>query len=93
MSKTINLLAWIGARIGKPPGWERIVRWLAPSNRCAAMPDACVIRDGCFFVVKPGLPLGWRAMMFGSYEPEVRDVLGAVLRSGNVAVDGGANTG
>jgi hypothetical protein len=26
MNKMIEIFAWIGNRIGKPPGWERLVR-------------------------------------------------------------------
>jgi FkbM family methyltransferase len=93
MTRTIDLLAWIGSRMGKPPGWERVVRAIASPESCRAMPDVCVIRDGTIFTVKPGIPLGWHVIMFGSYEPELREVLRAVLRKGGVAVDGGANTG
>ena len=33
MSKRLDLVSRIGLRIGKPPGWKRVVRWLAPVER------------------------------------------------------------
>ncbi|MEI6724569.1 MAG: hypothetical protein WCO67_27705, partial [Betaproteobacteria bacterium] len=90
MSKLIELLAWIGKRIGKPPGWERVVIFLAPPERCRAIPDVCIVRDEMLFVAQPSVPLGWRVAMFGSYEPELREIFRAVLPVGGVAVDVGA---
>lgn len=93
MIRTAELLAWIGQRIGKPPGWERVVRFFAPPEKCGAMREICVARDGFLFVAQPAVPLGWHIAFFGTYEPEVRDVFRAVLPAGGVAVDVGANVG
>jgi hypothetical protein len=33
MVNSVQLLAWLGSRLGKPRGFERIVRWFAsPEN-------------------------------------------------------------
>ena len=93
MSKRIETLAWIGSRIGKPPGWERIVRRLAPPEKCRSIPEICVVRDGCLVVVQPSIPLGWHVIFFGTYEPELREIFRAVLPSEGVALDIGANIG
>lgn len=93
MTRTIEILAWIGSRIGKPPGWERVVRLLAPPEKCRAMPEICVTRDGIVCVVQPAVPLGWYVAFFGTYEPELRAIVRAVLPLGGVAVDVGANVG
>lgn len=93
MSRMIDLLAWIGSRIGKPPGWERVVMLLAPPETFRERPDICVVRDGMPFMAQPSVPLGWRVAMFGGYEPELREIFRAVLPEGGVAVDAGANVG
>lgn len=88
-----DLLAWIGRRIGKPPGWERVVRTFVPPEKCASMRDICVVRDGLVFVAQPAVPLGWHVAFFGTYEPELREVFRTVLPAGGVSVDVGANVG
>lgn len=93
MRRRAEILAWIGSRIGKPPGYERIVRRLMPIEKCASFPDICLVRDGNLFITRPGLPLGWHVAFFGSYEPELRDIIRTVLPSAGVAVDIGANVG
>jgi len=93
MRKRFELLAWMGHRIGKPPGWERIVRLLAPPKRWVGVPELGLVRDGIVFLAQPALPLGWNIVMFGSYEPELRDVFRKVLHPGTVAIDAGANVG
>ena len=93
MSKMIEILAWIGNRIGKPPGWERVVMLLASPEKCRTMRDICVVRDGVVFFAQPAVPLGWRVAFFGSYELEAREVFRAVLPVGGVALDVGANVG
>lgn len=93
MTRTIDLLAWTGARIGKPPGWERIVRWFAPPERFRGTPAICLERDGMAFVAQPWVPLGWHVAMFGTYEPELRSLMRALLPAGGVAIDVGANVG
>jgi len=93
VSKTFGIFSWIGTRIGKPPGWERIVRLFASPEQCRGMKDVCVVRDGTIFVAQPGLTLGWNVAFFGTYEPELREIFRMVLREGGVAIDVGANVG
>jgi FkbM family methyltransferase len=57
------------------------------------MPDICVVRDGVIFIAQPAVPLGWHVAFFGTYEPELREILRTVLSAGAVAVDVGANVG
>jgi FkbM family methyltransferase len=93
MTRRAEILSWIGARIGKPPGFERIVRFLMPIDKCRSFPEICLVRDGNLFITRPGLPLGWHVAFFGSYEPELRDLIRTVLPNGGGAVDIGANVG
>lgn len=93
MRRRAEVLAWLGSRIGKPPGFERVVRFLAPPERCAAVPEVCLVRDGSLFLTRLALPLGWHIGFFGSYEPELREVMRAVLSVGGTAIDVGANAG
>ena len=86
-------LAYIGWLVGKPPGWERIVRIFASPEKCRGMPDICVVRDGIAFIAQPAVGLGWNVTFFGTYEPELRDIFRAVLPLGGVALDIGANVG
>lgn len=93
MTKTVEMLAWIGSRVGKPPGWERVVRFFAPPERCREMRTLCVVRDGLVFLAKPSVPIGWHVAFFGTYEPELRSIFRSVLPMGGVAIDVGANVG
>lgn len=93
MIGTVELLAWIGNRIGKPPGWERVVRMFAPPERCTEIGEICVVRDGMLFLAQPAITIGWHVAFFGTYEPESREIFRAVLPAGGVAVDIGANVG
>ncbi|MCC6212798.1 MAG: FkbM family methyltransferase [Burkholderiales bacterium] len=93
MSKAFELLSWICTRTGKAPGFERIMRRLLPPERCASLGEICVIRDGMAFLTRPEVPLGWHVALFGTYEPELRDIVRAILPTGGVAVDVGANVG
>lgn len=93
MVTRVELLAWLGTRIGKPPGFERVARWIAPMDRFADLPEICVVRDGMLFVTRIGVPIGWHVALFGSYEPELRAVMRALLPPGGIAVDAGANVG
>jgi len=88
-----EFLAWLGNRVGKPPGYERVVRALMPPQRCAALPEVCLLRDGSLFLTRLALPLGWHIGFFGSYEPELREIMRAVLPVGGTAIDVGANAG
>ena len=93
MNPMLDVLAWIGNRIGKPRGWERVVRLFTSPERCRELGETRVLRDGSVFIVQPGLQLGWQVRVFGTYEPELRAVFRDVLSSGAVAVDVGANVG
>lgn len=91
--KRVELLAWLGARIGKPPGFERLAHRIAPMARLAHLPEICLVRDEMLFVTRLGVPVGWHVAFFGSYEPELRKIMRALLMPGGVAVDVGANVG
>jgi len=93
VSGTVDTFAWIGRRIGKPPGWERIVRLFAAPEKCGNLPEVCITRDGTRFVAQPGVVVGWHVAFFGTYEPEVRKIFRAVLPANGAAVDIGANVG
>jgi len=93
MKKLVEILAWIGNRIGKPPGWERVVRWFAPPEKCLSMREICVVRDSIAFLAQPSIPIGWHIAFFGTYEPESRAIFRAILPVGGVALDVGANVG
>lgn len=93
MNKTFRILAWIGKRIHKPRGWERVVRLFAAPEKCRGMQDIRGVRDGVIFIAQPAVPLGWHVALFGTYEPHLRDVLRGVLPVGGIAVDVGANVG
>ena len=87
-------LVRIGQIIGKPPGWERLVRALAPPDSFAGTGlDPRPIADGYVFPVDRGTLIGWSVYFFGTYEPEVRAEISRHLRAGGVAIDVGANVG
>ena len=89
----MDAVAWIGHRIGKPPGWERVVRLIAPPEKCRGLPERRLRRDDSVFIARPGVPLGWHIAFFGTYEPELRKVFRRVLAADGIAVDAGANVG
>jgi FkbM family methyltransferase len=93
MRRRAEILSWIGARIGKPPGFERLARFFLPAEKCGAIPEICLVRDGSLFLTRPSLTLGWHVAFFGSYEPELRGFIRTVLAEGGVAIDVGANVG
>jgi FkbM family methyltransferase len=87
-------LARIGQVIGKPPGWERVVRAIVPPQRYANEGlDLVRQSDGYVFPVDRGTLIGWSIHFFGAYEPEVRAELRRRLRPGDTAIDVGANAG
>jgi FkbM family methyltransferase len=86
-------LVGIGRIIGKPHGWERIVRAVAPPQRFARGAIVNVERDGYVFPIDRGTLIGWSVHFFGTYEPEVRAEIRRFLHAGDVAVDVGANVG
>ena len=89
-----SALVRIGQAIGKPPGWERVVRALAPPARFAGgEPRTVEVADGYTFPVDAGTLIGWAIRFFGTYEPEVRDQIRRRLGTGDVAIDVGANVG
>jgi FkbM family methyltransferase len=84
----------IGQLIGKPPGWERVVRALAPPLRFAnSGVRASRQPDGYVFPVDRGTLIGWSVHFFGTYEPEVRTEIRRHLMPGAIAIDVGANVG
>lgn len=87
-------LVAIGRVIGKPPGWERTVRTLAPPDRYAGGPLRPITAPERYvFPVDRGTLIGWAVHFFGSYEPEVRAAIKRHLGPGGVALDVGANVG
>ena len=87
-------LVRIGQLIGKPPGWERVVRALAPPMRFAnSGVRASQQPDGYVFPVDRGTLIGWSVHFFGTYEPEVRTEIHRHLKPGAIAIDVGANVG
>ncbi|MGA8215704.1 MAG: FkbM family methyltransferase [Candidatus Sulfotelmatobacter sp.] len=93
MANSVQLLAWLGNRFGKPMGFERIVRWFASPEKCSDLPELCLVRDGLVFLARPGVQVDWHVAFFGTYEPEVRRIFRTVLPLGGVALDIGANVG
>jgi FkbM family methyltransferase len=93
MVRSIQLLAWLGNRFGKPRGFERIVRWFASPEKCGDLPELRLVRDGLIFLARPGVQVDWHVLFFGTYEPGVRRVFRKVLPLGGVALDIGANVG
>jgi FkbM family methyltransferase len=94
MSGLDAVLVHIGRVIGKPPGWERTVRALAPPSRFAGSHvHLTQVPDGYIFPVDPGTLIGWSVYFFGTYEPEVRAQIIERLTTGGVAIDVGANIG
>ncbi len=86
-------LARIGGWIGKPRGWERLVRLAAPPESCGQLGELVVEREGFVLRIQPTTPLGWNVLLFGTYEPELRAVFRGAMPAGGVAVDAGANIG
>jgi hypothetical protein len=64
MNRRAEILSWIGTRIGKPPGFERIVRFLMPIHRCSRISEICLVRDGYPFLTRTALRLGWHVAFF-----------------------------
>jgi FkbM family methyltransferase len=93
VAKTVEVLSWIGNRIGKPPGWERVVRVFAAPEKFRGMAEVCLVRDGIVIQVQPAAAVGWNVAFFGTYEPELREIFRAVLPIGGIALDIGANVG
>jgi len=89
-----SVLVGIGRVIGKPPGWERAVRALAPPSRFSGGAARAIrLPEGYTFPVDRGTLIGWTVFFFGTYEPEVRAQLIERLTPGGVAIDVGANVG
>lgn len=93
LTRRADAVAWLGARIGKPKGFERIARWIAPPESLRALGEVCLVRDEMLFLTRPNNVIGWHAALFGSYEPELRSLMRASLVPGGVAIDAGANAG
>jgi FkbM family methyltransferase len=93
MVSSVQLLAWLGNRFGKPRGFERIVRWFASPDKCSDLPESRLVREGLIFLARPGVQVDWHVFFFGTYEPGVRRIFRKVLPLGGVALDIGANVG
>ena len=94
MTHVDDALARIGCLIGKPPGWERVVRTLAPPSRfVGGALRQKPIAEGYVFPVDRGTLIGWNVHFFGTYEPEVRAQITRWLAPGATAIDVGANVG
>jgi len=94
VSSVDDALVRIGRVIGKPPGWERFVRALAPPSRfVGGTLRPTPISEGYVFPVDRGTLIGWNVHFFGNYEPEVRTQIKRWLAPGLTAVDVGANVG
>ncbi len=89
-----ELLITAGRCIGKPRGWERVVRWFAPPGREVKVPSRVVTTvEGMKFLAEPTSLIGWYALFFGEYEPDAQKVMASLLKPGQTALDVGANVG
>jgi FkbM family methyltransferase len=87
------VMAWLGPMVGKPRGWERVMRKVVPFAECRDLSQRWIRREGFSFLAKPSVPIGYNVTFFGTYEPELRVLLRQYLHQGMVAVDVGANVG
>jgi FkbM family methyltransferase len=89
-----ELLITAGRYVGKPRGWERVVRWFAPpGNYVTAKSRVVTTAEGMKFLAEPTSLIGWYALFFGEYEPEAQKVMASLLKPGQTAIDVGANVG
>jgi len=80
--------------IGKPRGWERLVRALLPPVKFEGKEIYLkTMVEGYVFPVDPATMIGWNIHFFHTYEPEVREQIKSILKPGGVAFDVGANVG
>ena len=86
-------MAWLGPMVGKPRGWERVMRQLVPLAECPRLPQKWIRREGVAVLATPSVPIGYNVTFFGTYEPELRALMRRYLQLGGVAVDVGANVG
>lgn len=87
------VMAFLAPMIGKPRGWERVVRRIVPFESCPALSPEEICREGFKVISNPSVPIGYHLRFFGSYERQIRAVMRRVLRPGSVALDVGANVG
>ena len=89
-----SVIGAISRVIGKPPGWERVVRFLLPPANFWNNPVLeKAVPDGYVFPIDPRTLIGWNIYLFGTYESEVREAINTILAPGDVACDVGANVG
>ncbi len=89
-----RILNVIGRYVGKPPGYERLVRLFCPPEAVRGRPvELLALRDEPLIMANPRTQLGWKLLLFGDYEPELRAYFRNFLRPGFVVVDVGANIG
>ncbi len=86
-------MAWLGPMVGKPRGWERVMRRVVPVAECPSLTPRWIWRERSMFLANPAVPIGYYVTFFGTYEPELRTLLRHYLGPGRVAVDIGANVG
>jgi FkbM family methyltransferase len=89
-----ELAMLVGQRLGKPPGYERLIRMIWSPAKCREMqPRLITLRGEPLFLADPRTLIGWHVLFFGTYEAELRSFLLSYLQPGYVAVDVGANVG
>lgn len=90
LERSLRILSRV---FGKPPGWERAIRYLSPPGHLHNCAYYRKFPDGYTFQVDPATLIGWNIHFFLTYEPEVREQIKAALRPGQVCLDVGANVG
>jgi len=78
---------------GKPPGLERVIRYLSPPGQLQNCAYYKEFPDGYSFEVDPATMIGWNIHFFLTYESEVREQIKAALQPGRICLDIGANVG
>jgi hypothetical protein len=76
-----------------PPGTERVVRIIHPPGGRSVVETRVRSKDGLWFHVRSESFIEWRLLFFGTYEPGISHVIRTVLKSGDDAIDVGANIG
>lgn len=91
---SLRMLAGITRRF-RPPGTERLVRWVCNPDKSNPAHIRCLARcEGNFLLhVDTSSFLEWSIFFFGRYEPEVLHQIKKHLPTGGVALDVGANVG
>lgn len=96
-----RLMEWLlrgAAQVSRhyqPRGMDRLLRALHPPDKRGhwSIQDRLRMRDGALVDIDTASWLEWRAFFFREYEPELTMMLRRYLRTGDVAIDVGANIG